>query len=76
MNNQIKRFKVLNYLMECLGHDNQTEDIKILAEKIEEGNDKRIEYVLSYYEDLLLIKLEEHRRINDGDDIIKNAFGY
>ena len=76
MNNQIKRFKVLNYLMESLGHDSQTEDIKMLAEKIEKGNDKRTEYVLSYYEDLLLIKLDEHKRINDGDDIIKNALGY
>ena len=76
MKNHVKRFKVLNYLMESLGEDSQTEDMKILADKIEEGNDKRTEYVLSYYEELLLIKLDENKRINDGDDIIKNAFGY
>ena len=76
MNNHIKRFKVLNYLMESLGEDSQTEDMRMLADKIEEGKDKRTEYVLSYYEELLLIKLDEKRRINNGDDIIKNAFGY
>ena len=74
MNSQIKRFKVLNYLMESLGEDSKTDDMKILADKIEEGTDKRTEYVLSYYEELLLIKLDEKRRIDDGDDIIKNAF--
>ena len=74
MNNHVKRFKVLNYLMESLGEDSQTEDMKILADKIEEGNDKRTEYVLSYYEELLLIKLDENKRINDGNDIIKNVF--
>ena len=74
MNSQIKRFKVLNYLMESLGEDSKTDDMKILADKIVEGTDKRTEYVLSYYEELLLIKLDEKRRIDDGDDIIKNAF--
>ena len=75
MNNHTKRFKVLNYLMESLGEDSQTEDMKMLADKIEEGNDKRTEYVLSYYEELLLIKLDENKRINNGNDIIRNAFG-
>lgn len=74
MNNHSKRFKVLNYLMESLGSDSQTKDMKILSDKIEEGNDKRTEYVLSYYEDLILMKLDENRRINDGDDIINNVF--
>ena len=74
MNNQVKRIKVLNYLMESLGEDSQTEDMKMLADKIEEGNDERTEYVLSYYEELLLIKLDEKRRIDDGDDIINSAF--
>ena len=75
MNSQIQRFKVLNYLMESLGKDSQTKDMQMLANKIEEGNDKRTEYVLSYYEELLLIKLDENKRINDGNDIIKDAFG-
>ena len=74
MYNHFNRFKVLNYLMETLGEDSQTEDMKILADKIEEGNDKRTETVLSYYEELLLMKLDERRRVEDGDDIIKNAF--
>lgn len=74
MNNQYKRFRVLNYLMESLGEDSQTEDMKMLAEKIEEGNDKRTEYVLSYYEELLLIKLDEKKRMDDGDYIINKAF--
>lgn len=75
MHNHINRFKLLNYIMESIGEDCQTEDMQMLASKIHEGNHERTETVLSYYEELLLMKLDEKRRIDDGDDIIKNAFG-
>lgn len=59
MTDQIKRFKLLYYLMESLGEERMNDEMKILAYKIDEDKDERTETVLSYYEDKILMKIEE-----------------
>ena len=71
--NQIKRFKILFFLVQSLGVEKLMEQMEMLAHKVDEG-DKQVDAALDYFEDAILNVLDDEKRIDDADDIIKKVF--
>ena len=71
--NQIKRFKILFFLVQSLGVEELMEQMEMLAHKVDEG-DKQVDAALAYFEDAILNVLDDEKRIDDADDIIKKVF--